>query len=523
MPIETITFQLVQPDQEDARLLYTWRNDPVTLENSYHSKPQTFEQFWGGFHVKYFSAGLPLLFIMHENRPVGVLSFNDTVHPELKHRRIVEVSINMAPQSRGRGYGTAALTTIQEYLKSLGIDDIYAEVKQENHPSKHLFEKAGFHEINRENKFIDQTGEIIPIVKYIAKLTEVNIWDRHSTFVIAEAGSNWRLGSPQRDLLMAKRLIESAKEVGADAIKFQIYRSKDVYVPNAGKSDYLANTGIREDISLIFDDLAMPYEMIPELQSYAVKHQIEFMATPFSKFDFAAVDPYVKTHKIASYELGHIRLLELAAASQKPLLLSTGAATLHEIEWAVSTYKRLGGKNLALMQCTAQYPASSHAMNLSAITQMRRVFGVPVGLSDHSLDPFAAPLGAVALGACVIEKHFTLGKRLPGPDHPFALEPDQFQKMVKAIRQQEKMVGFGVKYPMKEEEELRGFARRGVQAIRNIEKGESFEEGVNVEILRPGNQMLGIHSKYLDQLQGKPSLNKIPTGQGIQFEDFNHA
>lgn len=523
MSAENITFQLIRPDSEDGRLLFTWRNDPVTLENSYHTKPQTFEQFWSGFQIKYFSAGIPPLFIVHENRPVGVLNFNDIAHPDKKHRKIIEVSINIAPQARNKGHGTAALTAIQIYLKSLGIDDVYAEVKQENHASKHLFEKAGFKEINRENKFVDQTGEIVPIVRYIAHLTEMNIWDRSSTFVIAEAGSNWRLGSPHRDLLMAKRLIDAAKDSGADAIKFQIYRSKDVYVANAGKSDYLANTGIREDISLIFDDLAMPYDMIPELQSYANKHQIEFMATPFSKSDFAAVDPYVRTHKIASYELGHIRLIELAAASQKPLLLSTGAATLQEIEWAVATYRKLGGKNLALMQCTAQYPAASHGMNLSAMLQMRRVFGVPVGLSDHSIDPIAAPIGAVALGASIIEKHFTLSRRLPGPDHPFALEPEQFQKMVQAIRLEEKMVGQGIKAPLKEEEELRGFARRGLQAIRNIAPGELLQEGVNVEILRPGNQTLGIHSKYLEQMEGKPSLNKIPLGQGIQLEDFNHA
>lgn len=515
-----ITFQLIKPSEDDAHKLLVWRNDPVTLENSFHTKPQTFEHFWSDFRLKYFSAGIPPVYIMIENKPVGAIHFNSVAHPQKNRRTIVEVSINIAPEERGKGIGVAALIELQSYLKGWGVDDVYAEIRQHNRISIQTFERSGFKEFYRGNKLLHHTGEHIPIISYLQHLTETNCWDNSHVYIIAEAGSNWRLGSQHRDLLMAKRLIEAAKEAGADAIKFQIYRSQDIYVANAGKSDYLSEMGIKEDISKIFDDLSMPYDMIPELQSHATKQQIEFMATSFSKADFHAVDPYVKRHKIASYEIGHIRLLELAAASKKPLLLSTGAATLQEIDWAVNTYHRLGGRNLALMQCTAQYPANPEAMNLSAIQHLRHSFNIPVGLSDHSLDPLAAPLGAVALGACAIEKHFTLSRGLPGPDHSFALEPDEFKKMVQAVRLEEKMVGRGVKTPLTEELELRRFARRGLQAIQNIAKGEILREDVNVSILRPGTQILGIHPRYLEEMEGKPSLNAIPLGRGIQFEDF---
>ena len=515
-----ITFELIKLSEEDAKQILKWRNDPVTLENSYHTKAQNFESFWDDFRLKYFSCGIPPVYIKVDGAYAGMINFNDVAHPQKKRRKIIEVSINIAPEFRGKGIGVAALIELQTYLKGWGIDDVYAEIRQHNRVSIRTFEKSGFHEFYRGNKLLHHTGEHVPIISYLLHLSETNCWDSQHVFVIAEAGSNWRVGSSHRDLLMAKHLIDAAKEAGADAVKFQIYRSKDIYVPNAGKSDYLSEMGIKEDISKIFDDLSMPYDMIPELQSHAAKQQIEFMATSFSKTDFLAVDPYVKRHKIASYELGHIRLLELAAASQKPLLLSTGAATLQEIDWAVNTYYKHGGRNLALLQCTAQYPAAPEAMNLSAIQHLRKTFNTPVGLSDHSLDPYAAPTGAVAMGACAVEKHFTLSRDLPGPDHAFALEPKEFKAMVQAIRLQEKMVGRGVKTPLTEESELRKFARRGLQAIQNISKGDILREDVNVAILRPGTQILGIHSRYLSEMEGKPALNAIPLGRGIQFEDF---
>jgi N-acetylneuraminate synthase len=260
--------------------------------------------------------------------------------------------------------------------------------------------------------------------------------------------------------------------------------------------------------------------MLQELSRCARDAGIQLMATSFSVEDFSAVDPYVQRHKIASYEIGHIHLIQCAAEAGKPLYLSTGAATLDEIAWAVDTYDRLGGKELTLMQCTARYPAEPDSLNLNAIPWMRSHFNVPVGFSDHSRDPLSAPVAATALGATVIEKHFTLHNALPGPDHAFAVTPQELKLMVKAVRAIEPMLGSKVKYVHPAEEELRCYARRGVQAIQPIAVGDQLREGVNIAILRPGKQKIGVHPLFLPQIEGQYAKRAIDLGSGIQRHDF---
>lgn len=345
-------------------------------------------------------------------------------------------------------------------------------------------------------------------------------WDPERVFVIAEAGSNWRLGTPARDRRMARTLVDVAVDAGADAVKFQTYRPETVYVANAGQSDYLAAGGIKEDISEIFADLAMPYEFIPELADYARRQGIAFMSTAFSAADFAAVDPCVSVHKIASYEISHVRLIELAARAGKPTLMSTGASNETDIAWAVDTFRGLSAAPLCLLQCTAKYPAPPEAMNLRAIPTLVARFGLPVGLSDHSPDPLTAPVAAVGLGACVVEKHYTVDRRLPGPDHAFAIEPDELKAMVRAVRDAAQMRGTGRKEVLPAEQELAAYARRGVQAIRHISAGEALREGVNIDILRPGKQRLGVHPRFLSELEGRPARRDIPLGDGLQPGDW---
>ncbi len=265
----------------------------------------------------------------------------------------------------------------------------------------------------------------------------------------------------------------------------------------------------------------MPYEMIPPLGAeYCEKNNIEFMASAFSKNDFLAIDPYVKRHKIASYEIGHIRLIEMIARTGKPTFLSTGAATKEEIDWAFQAYHDFGGRDLTLLQCTAKYPAEAESMNLRSILWLKERYKCPVGLSDHSRHPIAAPVAAVALGAQAIEKHFTLHSELPGPDHAFALTPHELKEMVSAVRRTELMLGSWVKTIHSSEEELRGFARRGIQALCNIQKGDVLREGVNIDILRPGQQPIGIYPKFITKIEGKKATRAIPLGTGIQFGDW---
>ncbi|MBZ0270435.1 N-acetylneuraminate synthase family protein [bacterium] len=340
-----------------------------------------------------------------------------------------------------------------------------------------------------------------------------------SVFIIAEAGSNWRMGTPARDLNMARTLIDAAARAGADAVKFQTYRPETVYVSNAGDSDYLSEAGIRESIVEIFRDLSMPYEMIPELAAHAARQGIEFMSTPFSVEDLARIDPHVKRHKIASYEISHPRLLQAAGQTGKPLVLSTGACVDEDIAWSVETFRDAGGSDLTLMQCTAKYPAPHAAMNLRAIPGLRERFGVRVGLSDHSRHPTWAPVAAVALGAEVIEKHFTLHNRLPGPDHAFAITDAELVEMVAAIRAAEAMRGSGEKVVLPEEQELHAFARRCVQATRDIQKGDILREGENIDILRPGKQRPGAHPRWLARIEGRRAARDILAGDGVRERD----
>ena len=349
--------------------------------------------------------------------------------------------------------------------------------------------------------------------------TTSDFWVRRSVYIIAEAGSNWRMGTPSRDMKMARALIDVAVEAGADAVKFQTYRPETVYVSNAGQSDYLAGAGIKEDIGAIFADLAMPYEMLSELHAYCLARKIDFLSTGFSPADFAAIDPFVSLHKIASYEISHPHLLTLAARSGKPLILSTGASVEEDIAWAVETYRAAGGRDLCLMQCTASYPAPLDSLNLRTLPWLQNRFGVASGLSDHSREPSLAPVVAVALGARVIEKHYTLDNRLPGPDHAFALTPTDLRILVSDVRRAEASLGDGVKRIADAEKELASFARRGLQAIRPIALGEVLREGENYAVLRPGKRSLGIHPRYREQLEGRPARRAIALGEGLLIDD----
>jgi sialic acid synthase SpsE len=319
--------------------------------------------------------------------------------------------------------------------------------------------------------------------------------------------------------VQALALIDAAAAAGADAVKFQTFTAEGTYVPNAGASDYLSQAGIRQEITKIFKDMTLPHAMIPVLAAHCQARGIEFMSSYFSPEDFKAVDPFVRRHKIGSYEIGHLRLLELAASSGKPLILSTGGATEEEIAWASEIFWKNGGEQLILMQCTARYPAPLSALHVRAIPWMRARFNVPVGFSDHSREPLIAPLCAVAQGAVAIEKHFTLDNSLKGPDHAFAITPPELKELVQSIRGAEKVLGSPVKFVDPEENELRDYAHRGVQAIRAIQKGDVLREGDNIAILRPGKQLKGVHSKYITEMEGKKARNPIALGQGIQNGD----
>ncbi len=520
MPENQYSFELARPIERDAKLVMTWRNDPGTLQMFYHREPKVWESFFREFLDSYFNdPNLPPVFALDNGKRVAFLRFLPVPSLYGRLRAACDISINVDPALRNRGIGSAVIEASKSFLRDRGVDDLYAEVRVENEGSRKAFIKAGFAPLGECEKLIEDTGEKCRICRFHAALTK-RFLKEDGVFIIAEAGSNWRMGGLKRDSAMAKALIDVAAESRADAVKFQTYRPETTYAQGAGESEYLAEAGYRQDIHEIFADLAMPYEMIPELAAYCAEKGIEFMSTPFSTQDFAAIDPFVKIHKIASYELSHVRLLEAAAKSGKPLILSTGACAGKDIAWAVNAYIAAGGDELCLMQCTAKYPAPSSTMNLKTLPWLKSRFGVCVGLSDHSRHPTFAPLAAVGMGARVIEKHFTLDNRLPGPDHAFAVLPGELKEMVEGVREVEKMLGDGVKEIKEAEKELADFARRALQATADIQKGDVFAEGQNFDILRPGKRKPGAHPRHIHSVQGKRAARDIPAGDGIRPGDW---
>lgn len=513
-----INFEIVRPLESHARLIMQWRNEPSTLAMSFHQSPKIWETFYPEFINSYFSfPDLPPIFVWIDGQRCAFLRFKPIPNPIDLSRKCCDISIIVAPEIRGKGIGQQILKEIQSWVAQQGYDDLYALVKIENAVSCKAFLHAGYNRLENITYTIPDTDEKVQVCQFIVHLTPER---KNKVFVIAEAGSNWRVGNEKGDMEMAKSLIQAGADAGANAVKFQVFRPKSVYVPNAGFSNYLSKAGIVKDISEIFKDLSMPYEMIPELAAHCKKVGVQFMASVFSKKDFEAVDPYVEIHKIASYENNHIRLLELAAASRKPIFMSTGVSLEHEIGWSLETIKGLGGGPVTLLQCTAKYPAESSAMHLKTIPWLKTRFKTQVGLSDHSRDPLCAPLAAVALGAQVIEKHFTMDRKLSGPDHYYAIEPKELSSMVTAIRQVEQMLGSDVKIIDPCEEELRYYCKRGIQAIKDIAKGEIFHEGINIDILRAGNQPRGVHPRFITTVEGKSATRNIPLGSGLQPGDW---
>ena len=329
-------------------------------------------------------------------------------------------------------------------------------------------------------------------------------------FIIAEAGSNHN-----GNLEQALRLIDVAVEAGVDAVKFQLFRASKLYPRGAGKSDYL-NLG--KSIYDIISEMEMPYEWLPELAASCQEKSVIFLCSVFDEESVDRLDPYVPAYKIASYEMTHLPLVRYIAGKGKPLIVSTGTANLAEVDETVEAIDQTGNPQLMLMQCTASYPAPLESLNLRAIVTMREAFDVPVGLSDHSRDPLAGPMAAVALGANLVEKHYTLSNRLPGPDHIFSLDPEELQQMVRKIRDVETTLGSGEKSVQPVEAELRAFARRSIFAIADISLGEPLTPA-NIAVLRCGKSPPGLEPKEYPNVIGKIAQRNIRLGLALRSED----
>lgn len=337
-----------------------------------------------------------------------------------------------------------------------------------------------------------------------------DVGDGLPVFVIAEAGSNHN-GSFEQAL----KLIDVAVTAGADAVKFQTFKAAHLYPRTAGQSDYLRSP---KSIYRVIEEMEMPEEWIPRLAAYCCERGIEFLSTPFDERSADLLAPHVSVFKIASYELSHTPLLRHVARFGKPIVLSTGAHELSEIVEAVAHIRAEGSDRVVLLQCTAQYPAGLNAIHASVIRTLRESTGLLVGLSDHSRDPIIAPVVATALGAAVIEKHFTLSNQLPGPDHQFAVEPTELRQLVEAVRAAQRALGDPHKRIVSEEEELRRFARRSIFTTRAIKAGETLTTD-NLAVLRCGKLEGGLSPGEFPVVLGKHASRELAPESPLRLGD----
>ena len=329
------------------------------------------------------------------------------------------------------------------------------------------------------------------------------------TYIIAEMSAN-HAGSLER----AKEIIHAAKEAGADCIKIQTYTPDTITIDCDNEYFHIENgTWEGENLYHLYEKAYTPWEWQAELKSEAEKIGIDFFSTPFDKtaVDFLE-DIGVEFYKIASFEVVDLPLIEYVASKGKPIIMSTGMASLGEIEDAINVIRGQGNDQIALLRCASAYPAITDEMNLATMVNMKETFGVPVGLSDHSMGSVGS-VTAVALGASIIEKHFCLDRAIDNPDASFSMNPSEFQQMVRDIRQAEKAIG-KVKYGPSKQEENNVLFRKSVFCIKDIKKGELLTED-NIRVIRPGQ---GEAPKNYHRLLGQKATVDVKKGTPIRFE-----
>ncbi len=337
------------------------------------------------------------------------------------------------------------------------------------------------------------------------------VGDGAPAYIIAEMSAN-HAGSIER----AKELIHVAKEIGADCVKIQTYTADTITIDCHNEYFHIGDgTWEGENLHSLYQKAHTPWEWHAELRDEAAKVGIDFFSTPFdnTSVDFLE-DLGMNFYKVASFEMVDIPLLEYIASKNKPIIMSTGMATLEEIEEAVAAIYSTGNKQLALMKCSSAYPAKREEMNLRTIADLKKRFDIPIGLSDHSMGSFSAAT-AVALGANIIEKHYCMSRSIENPDASFSMEPDEFRAMVNEIREVEKALGKVSYGPSKQEEFSVGF-RRSLFVVEDIPAGAKLTPQ-NIRSIRPAN---GLKPKYYKEVLGKTAVRELKRGTPLSFEDI---
>jgi pseudaminic acid synthase len=336
------------------------------------------------------------------------------------------------------------------------------------------------------------------------------IGEGQPVYVVAELSANHN-----QEFEKAVRLVHEAKAAGADAVKLQTYTADTITMQSEGEQFRIGGGTLWDGRTLhdLYGEASMPWEWQPKLKQVANDLGMDLFSTPF---DESAVDflekMNVPAHKLASFELVDIGLIQKMARTGKPLIISTGMATVEEIEEAVQAARQAGATQIALLKCTSAYPAQPDEANLRTIPELAKRFGVPAGLSDHTMG-IAVAVAAVTLGACIIEKHITLSRSLKGPDSEFSMEPREFKAMVESIRTTERALGtvhFGVS---PQEANSRAF-RRSLYVVLDLRRGEEFTSQ-NVRSIRPAH---GLHTRHLPQVLGKRASRDIVRGTPLGWD-----
>lgn len=336
------------------------------------------------------------------------------------------------------------------------------------------------------------------------------IGENSPVYIIAEMSGN-HVGSIEN----AKAIIRAAKEAGADCIKLQTY-TPDTITIDCDNAYFHIDDGTwkGENLYQLYGKAYTPWEWHAELKAEAERVGIDFFSTPFDKTSVDFLEELsVEFYKIASFELVDIPLIQYVASKGKPIIMSTGMATLAEIEDAVHAIHEQGNDQIVLLRCASAYPAITDEMNLRTMQNMADTFEVPVGLSDHSMGSVGA-VTAVALGAKVIEKHFCLDRAIENPDASFSMNPSEFKQMVCDIRQAERAIG-KMKYGPSEQEKTSIVFRKSIFAVKDIKRGERLTSE-NIRVIRPG---YGLAPKYYEDVLGQEALQDIKSGTPLKLEN----
>lgn len=337
------------------------------------------------------------------------------------------------------------------------------------------------------------------------------IGEGYPTYVIAEAGSNHN-----RNYSQAKKLIDIAASAKADAVKFQTYSAETLYSKKTTLPSYLQGRTGGKSVWQVIKDLEMPREWQKKLAAYAKSLGLIFLSTPF---DYQAIKELeeinIPLYKIASFEIVDLPFIKEIARTKKPIILSTGMASLGDIEDALNAIRQTSSSSVALLHCAINYPPKFADLNLRAMQTLKQAFQVPVGYSDHTMS-VAVPSVCVALGASIIEKHFTLDRKLTGPDHKFALVPEQLKEMVRLIRETEASLGSCSKILPVAEKNLYQLGRRSIIAKKKIVRGQIIKKS-DLIIKRPG---YGIPPKFLEVVVGRKAKRNFQEDEVIIWKDI---